>query len=1486
VAPLEARAQTGEYGDAPEGVLAYPATGMMGQFPTCRLTGPAGFVYHAFSAPNAWFGPMVDMEPDGNAGICPPPPYDQDECSPLTDNDAGLIIPDAYTIVGGLVTTCGQPPSPRALGLVCTQAVWGANVDILVNNMTPTVVYANVLMDWNQNGAWAGSSVCPMGNAPERVLTNLPVPPGFVGPLSALGPPGFLIGPNAGYVWTRFTIGPTQLGPTWPGAGNFTLGESEDYLLRVDEELYGDFGDAPEGAMAYPTLGIQGQFPTCINVLPSGFVVHQPGSMLWFGPTLDFEMDGNAGTCLFPPYDQDECSPGTDNDAGLVMPDAYTIVGGIETLCAQVPAPRALGTTCTPANWGANVDIIVQNLSAADAYVNVVMDWDQSGTWGGSAQCPMVLTPEWVLQNFIVPAGFAGPLSALGPPGFLIGPNMGYVWSRFTLTPTQILAASWDGSGSFSSGESEDYLLRVNEEMLEGDFGDAPEGAIAYPGPGTIGQFPTCINVGPAGYVFHPFPTSLWFGQMVDPELDGNAGICPPPPYDQDECSQATDIDAGLMIPDAYTISAGLVALCGQVTNPRALGTTCATANWGANVDIMVNNNSTLDAYVNVLMDWDQSGAWGGSSQCPIGPAPEWVLVNQVVPAGYIGPLSGLVPPAFLIGPTPGYVWTRFTITPQMVVASDWDGSGTFTQGESEDYLLRVDEPVLEGDFGDAPEGAIAYPSPGTPGQFPTCLNVGPAGSYVFHLFPTPAWFGPTVDPEMDGNAGVCPQPPYDQDECSPGTDADAGLLMPDAYTIVGAAVTLCSPNPTPRPLGMICTTAVWGVNVDILVNNNSPMDLFVNVLMDWDQSGSWGGASQCPLGPAPEWVLVNFPVPGGFIGPLSALAPPSFQIGPRSSYLWSRFTITNVPIIQTNWDGSGVFDIGESEDYLLRVDEMILEGDFGDAPEGAVAYPGTGTIGQFPTCTNVIPAGFVFHSFPTSFWFGPTVDPEMDGNAGICPPPPYDQDECSPGTDIDAGLLAPDPYTIVGGVAALCAQVPSPRALGSVCTQAVWGPNVDIQVTNNSPAELFVNVLMDWDQGGSWGGGSQCPLGGPAPEWVLTNFQVPPGYIGPLSALGPPGFLIGPQPGLVWSRFTITNVPIMLADWDGSGAFDTGESEDYLLRVNQVQHGEDFGDAPEGVLAYPSTGMTGQFPTCINILPAGFVSHALPTQVWFGPTVDGEPDGNAGVCPPPPYDRDECSQGTDLDAGLLMPDPYTIVGGVVTLCSQISIPRSLGGACVPVNWGQTIDILVNNNTQAEVFVNVLMDWDQSGTWGGASICLPGVTPEWVLVNFPVPPGFIGPLSALGPPGFQSGPRGDYVWSRFTITTQPVLAAKWDGSGSFNDGESEDYLILVDSPTSGANDVDVSGIGKLVVEAAQPNPFNPMTTIAWAMPSAVPVRVTVHDSSGRVVRRLVDTALNAGHHTVVWDGGDDTGRPVGSGMYFVKVVAGNEARTTKVMLAR
>ncbi len=235
-----------EWGDAPEGanppVVAYPSTGVPGSFPTCLRVDPANFLRHWMTM--GWFGPTWDSEGDGNAANCfntPSfPPYDADEC--FADGDAGLMIPDAYTIVGpvppGTVVPCVTPIVNADLGIICQAAVWGVDVDIWVTNNMPSswTAFVNVLADWDHNGGWGGSSMCPgVGLAPEHVLVNFPVPNQYSGPLSGVIPPPlpFLIGPNPGYVWTRFTISESPVPPNWDGAATFEDGETEDYLLHV-----------------------------------------------------------------------------------------------------------------------------------------------------------------------------------------------------------------------------------------------------------------------------------------------------------------------------------------------------------------------------------------------------------------------------------------------------------------------------------------------------------------------------------------------------------------------------------------------------------------------------------------------------------------------------------------------------------------------------------------------------------------------------------------------------------------------------------------------------------------------------------------------------------------------------------------------------------------------------------------------------------------------------------------------------------------------------------------------------------------------------------------------------------------------------------------------------------------------------------------------------------------------------------------------------
>jgi len=83
-----------------------------------------------------------------------------------------------------------------------------------------------------------------------------------------------------------------------------------------------------------------------------------------------------------------------------------------------------------------------------------------------------------------------------------------------------------------------------------------------------------------------------------------------------------------------------------------------------------------------------------------------------------------------------------------------------------------------------------------------------------------------------------------------------------------------------------------------------------------------------------------------------------------------------------------------------------------------------------------------------------------------------------------------------------------------------------------------------------------------------------------------------------------------------------------------------------------------------------------------------------------------------------------------------------------------------------------------------------------------------------------------------------------------------------------------------------PNPFNPTTTFRYAVPGSGPVRLAIYDVAGRRVRLLVNEAKLAGPHQAVWDGRDEFGVPVASGVYFAQLVAAGEVLTSKAVLLR
>jgi hypothetical protein len=83
-----------------------------------------------------------------------------------------------------------------------------------------------------------------------------------------------------------------------------------------------------------------------------------------------------------------------------------------------------------------------------------------------------------------------------------------------------------------------------------------------------------------------------------------------------------------------------------------------------------------------------------------------------------------------------------------------------------------------------------------------------------------------------------------------------------------------------------------------------------------------------------------------------------------------------------------------------------------------------------------------------------------------------------------------------------------------------------------------------------------------------------------------------------------------------------------------------------------------------------------------------------------------------------------------------------------------------------------------------------------------------------------------------------------------------------------------------------PNPFNPATTIPFALARPSRVRLTIYDALGRRVRALIDGERPDGPQAATWDGRDAEGTPVASGVYFVELDAGGVVESRKVIVTK
>ena len=109
---------------------------------------------------------------------------------------------------------------------------------------------------------------------------------------------------------------------------------------------------------------------------------------------------------------------------------------------------------------------------------------------------------------------------------------------------------------------------------------------------------------------------------------------------------------------------------------------------------------------------------------------------------------------------------------------------------------------------------------------------------------------------------------------------------------------------------------------------------------------------------------------------------------------------------------------------------------------------------------------------------------------------------------------------------------------------------------------------------------------------------------------------------------------------------------------------------------------------------------------------------------------------------------------------------------------------------------------------------------------------------------------------------------------------------LMDTGSFVVNSTGAEEVSRVALRPAHPNPFGAATTLAFELPHTTDVTLAVYSVDGRLVRTLASGQAGPGTVEVLWDGSDEQGRKVGSGLYFVRLIAGDDVRRGKLVVLR
>jgi hypothetical protein len=119
---------------------------------------------------------------------------------------------------------------------------------------------------------------------------------------------------------------------------------------------------------------------------------------------------------------------------------------------------------------------------------------------------------------------------------------------------------------------------------------------------------------------------------------------------------------------------------------------------------------------------------------------------------------------------------------------------------------------------------------------------------------------------------------------------------------------------------------------------------------------------------------------------------------------------------------------------------------------------------------------------------------------------------------------------------------------------------------------------------------------------------------------------------------------------------------------------------------------------------------------------------------------------------------------------------------------------------------------------------------------------------------------------------------------NFTTYDSDVWLIRLGSEVSIEDNVLSNKDNEYHLHQNCPNPFNPTTTISFSIPTECKVELTIYNIRGQKTKILINESFESGTHSAIWNGTDDTGKAVSSGIYLYQMKAGNKISETRKML--